>query len=562
MDDLTSSDANIQTVMLDALCEASSSAFIICDRNDLLVFASRKLLSYFSLPEQAITPGVRLRDFLGALYDCFDGGDSESTRNVGREQWVAERLSAHWKERSEQVERLGGGRWIRFLKRRMSSGYGICIVTDISEHKKREQQWRIDLERVQITEEILDSLPAPVFVKDRNRHYVAVNQAAVSMLQRPAEGILGRTIFDIHPADMAGRIDDSDKAVLETGVPVTIPECLSGPDGQQMVLVTRKHRIGKPGRYFLVTTMEDITDFTAVDRSGRCNVPGLENISFIPGSMPGGTGPGATPKSLDGLRLLFVSDDHSVRDRIDTSFAPHRTDHCVVSSSDELEAFIDIAMSSGVSIDLVLVDSRLAAGCIDLACRVHPEAMIFEPADLDDGFPEKVARHLSATAGHRPAVSASAATRPVSDSPAKDHSPSGIDVLVVEDNEINQIVFARILDALGYSYRIAPNGEDAIRLWTSLSPSLILMDTGLPDIDGLEVCRRIRRAGYEEGAQVPVVGVVARAFEGDKDVCLAAGMNDMILKPVSPDIIAAVLSQFLPERTAQLDDGNSGITVG
>ena len=63
------------------------------------------------------------------------------------------------------------------VKRRFPNGMGLCVLTDVSEHHKREEQWRADMARVQMTEEILDNIPFPVFVKDTNCAYVAVNRA-------------------------------------------------------------------------------------------------------------------------------------------------------------------------------------------------------------------------------------------------------------------------------------------------------------------------------------------------------------------------------------------------
>nr|WP_323572027.1 PAS-domain containing protein [Rhizobium sp. 28DA2] len=152
MSDLASSGAGVHTVMLDALCDALGAAIVVYDRNDHIVFASRKLLSFFPLQEAVIGPGARLRDYLSALYDCYlleAESLSANARQLGREEWIGERLALHWKERSEKTERLKGERFLRFVMNRLPSGLGISVVADISEQKKREEQWRIDLERVQ-----------------------------------------------------------------------------------------------------------------------------------------------------------------------------------------------------------------------------------------------------------------------------------------------------------------------------------------------------------------------------------------------------------------------------
>jgi PAS domain S-box-containing protein len=283
MNDVASSGAGIQTAMLDAVCDALTAAFIVYDRNDEITFASKQLLAYFPVSEEFIKPGARLKDLLRQVYDCRDvSGHSPSGSGsaVNREEWLAERLASHWKERAEHQERHGTDRWIRYSKRRLPSGIGICVVTDISEQKKREDQWRADLERVQLTEEILDSLPFPILVKDRNMSYVAVNHATCTLLESPADCILGRTVFDIHARELASRIDSGDRKVLETGIPSIIPERLTRLDGEEAVIITRKHRVGKPGRYFLVTTMEDITPMTVMDENGERIIPGIEHLAF------------------------------------------------------------------------------------------------------------------------------------------------------------------------------------------------------------------------------------------------------------------------------------------
>lgn len=550
MGEVSPPDADLQTVMLDALCEASSSAFIVCDRNDRLVFTSRKLFSYFAIPEHAIRPGARLRDLLGEVHDFCERAGSESTRNTEREQWVSDKLSAQWKERSEQVERLGDGRWIRFFSRRMPSGYGICIVTDISEHRKREQQWRLDLERVQITEEILDSLPFPVMVKDRNRNYVAINRAGTELLGLPAEEVLGRSIFDVRPYELAARIDAEDLRVLETGEAVTVPECLHGAQGQQTVLITRKHRIGKPGRYYMVSTMEDISGFATVDQHGHCVMPGMEEVRFVAGDISQDKPRRDATASLKDARLLFVSADPFVGKQAARLLDGPGADYCVVHDANELEAFAGIARSSGVGVDLVLIDRRLGSGCVSVAHAAQLRTLVFAPEEMDTDFASRIAVRLAAV--EPPAAS----RQPERTVPAS----AGVDVLVVEDNDINQIVFSRILDSLGYTYEIARTGEEALRLWSCLSPSLVILDTGLPDMDGYEVCRKIRDAEGRGLLRVPVIGVIARAFEGDRNTCLESGMDDMILKPVSPDILAQVLSRFIPGagsgRSGQPDGRN------
>jgi CheY-like chemotaxis protein len=109
------------------------------------------------------------------------------------------------------------------------------------------------------------------------------------------------------------------------------------------------------------------------------------------------------------------------------------------------------------------------------------------------------------------------------------------DVLVAEDNDVNRIVFSQILDAAGISYRIVGNGAEAVEAWQQARPSIIVMDISMPVMNGLQAAQEIRRLEAETGEHVPIVGVTAHALDGDREMCLASGMDDYITKPISPE---------------------------
>ncbi|MCY0094072.1 PAS-domain containing protein [Hoeflea ulvae] len=133
-----------------------------------------------------------------------------------------------------------------------------------------------------------------------------------------------------------------------------------------------------------------------------------------------------------------------------------------------------------------------------------------------------------------------------------------LDLLVAEDNEVNQIVFTQILDGLGVTYRIADNGGSAFDMWKELRPALILMDVSMPVMNGHQATEAIRRAEAEdpELGHTPVVGVTAHALTGDKERCLASGMDDYMSKPISPEKLEAKIREWMPEEIA------ARITVG
>ncbi len=548
MNDVASMGADIQSAMLDAVCDAISSGLIIYDRHDHIVFANRRLLTYLPVCETKLVVGTRLRDFLAALYDGRKKVDSDSLpRGVERDDWIAEQLASHWKERSETVEPRGGDRWLRLIKRRMPSGMGICVITDISEQKKREDQWRLDIERVQLTEEILDTLPLSVFVKDRNTTYVAVNKAGCSLLETSADLILGRTVSDIHSEPLASRIDVMDRHVLESGSPAILPERVTRLTGEEVLVITRKQRVGKPGRYFLVTTMDDVTAFATAGTDGSSVIRGLEHMSFTPSSYMDDEHHQAS-QLLTGRSILLVTPNTALGEVARRKMTAVGVDCAVVTSHDEQKAFMEFAASANVRVDLVVVDVQLDIVCLDLPQTYGVDAMTVDDFQLESSLINQITRHFrlknSALSSQQADGSWEISTGNLP-SPA---TKATLDVLVAEDNDINKIVFSQILEGLGLSYKIAATGKLALQIFEQDKPTFVVMDTTLPDFDGFEAARRLRKIMGAERIHTPIIGVVPLAFEGDRQACLDAGMDDMMLKPISPDMVEAMIKRHLPQR--------------
>lgn len=122
---------------------------------------------------------------------------------------------------------------------------------------------------------------------------------------------------------------------------------------------------------------------------------------------------------------------------------------------------------------------------------------------------------------------------------------AGLDILVAEDNEVNQLVFSQVLDGLGLNYRIAGNGRTAAEIYKALAPAMVLMDISMPEMNGFEATAAIRAAEERTGRHTPIIGITAHALEGDREKCLAGGMDDYLSKPISPNRLASKIEFWL-----------------
>ncbi|SIP99292.1 PAS domain S-box-containing protein [Rhizobium sp. RU35A] len=537
-------DGLAQAALLDLLTEAMSGAVLIYDRNDTIVFASTQLRAFLPALPLMPSPGTRLKDFLSLVYD--HGGYFPDVTGrlrhppMGREEWITTEIASLWRERSETVERQALDRWMSLSKRRMPSGYGLCLFRDVSEHKKREDQWRSDLERVQITEDILDNLPFPILVMDRNFTYVAVNKATCSFYNLAADEILGRKNDDIHPPELAARIDRASRQVLETGIPFSISEQVIRPDGSRTAVLTRKLRAGKPGRYFVVTAMEDISEVLSTGEQPEWVFNGLEGVDFVHSDMrlKRSEQPAAVPAERTGRRrVLLVTDDGKVEADGVSLLLRAGFDATAARDLRELRGILDIARERQVDIDLVVVDSAMDIECLEEAEASGIDVLVLEAFQVERELLVAVQRRL---ARPRPAPAA----RKAAEDDWQISSVAAIDVLVAEDNQVNQIVFSQILEGFGYRYAIACDGEEAVRLWRDLKPRIVLMDITLPMLNGFEAASRIREL-ESGGERTPIIGVLTPAVEGDRDACWAAGMDDVVLKPLSPDALDEKFRRFM-----------------
>lgn len=132
-------------------------------------------------------------------------------------------------------------------------------------------------------------------------------------------------------------------------------------------------------------------------------------------------------------------------------------------------------------------------------------------------------------------------------------------VLVAEDNAVNQIVVQSLIEKLGYHADVVASGREAIAALQLLPYDIVLMDCQMPEMDGFEATLIIRDPSSKVlDHRIPVIAMTALAMQGDRERCLAAGMNDYVAKPIELKTLAQMLTRWLPGTTHPVEAPDHG----
>ena len=271
--------------------------------------------------------------------------------------------------------------------------------------------------------------------------------------------------------------------------------------------------------------------------------------------------------------LLIVDDQEVSRDILVEQISAWRMRADTVPSGEQaLEAFKDAHRAGDRYHVAILRHPMAGTDSLDLARRItsdpdmaHTRVIMFGPSMRKPdaagvelvtylGQPlhpprllEAIRRALSdtpagVTAPRPMAGSSDLVQLHVSDSATDDSSPRRGRVLVAEDNAINQRVAVRMLERMGYRADTVATGIEALHAIAATPYDAVLMDCQMPEMDGYEASRKIRERFT---AALPIIAMTANAMEGDRERCLAAGMDDYLPKPVRQEDLAKMLDRWI-----------------
>ncbi|MEQ8305342.1 MAG: response regulator [Hoeflea sp.] len=571
--------------IIEALALALDIAITIYDRNDRLISASSQFRRFFDIPAELLVPGTRLRDLLGAAYDSGAkslGSPDGSSRIVSRDDFIAERIATHWRERHESIERLPDGRWVRLCKRRMPDGVLISTISDVSEQHRRDSELSQTRQQAELAQHILDNLANPVMVKDSSLRYIMVNDAYCRIPGVTAQRVIGRYAEDLVGPELAVKFETMERRVLETGIPYEAVEQIVRSDGSVMHTVTRARRSGTPGNYYVTVSFDDITEYIQTDDRDTD-----ARAQAQPTPQPADT------QSDRPERVLVLDSDPARAERRVIELKAGGCDALSIGDAAEAVAFLGAAEAMQAAVNRIEVFEPLAeklserddvnrfpvlvqalkAWSRKRAGHNAPQQGLTGPELLPSRYsvPKTVERAVtkpvqshSPVSTQAPAVNAPEAqpslatagatrseTGSATSTPAVEQGR--VRVLVAEDNSVNQIVFEQILEGIGVDYRIVGNGEEAVAAWRASPPDLILMDISMPVMNGIQATQAIRdaeRKGESARKRIPIIAVTAHAMSGDRDRCMRAGMDDYLSKPVSPDKLEAIISKWIESASA------------
>jgi signal transduction histidine kinase/CheY-like chemotaxis protein len=276
---------------------------------------------------------------------------------------------------------------------------------------------------------------------------------------------------------------------------------------------------------------------------------------------------------LHGIRALIVDDNHTNRRILEGMFTHWKMTPKAVESAALALAELSSLRHSVEPYDLIVTDMHMPEmdgfGFVeeirkDPGLSAAPVMMLTSGAQHGDmerskalgimAFLAKPVRQselrdalLRVLAGPSPATSAANAAGSQKAPPV---AAGGLSILLAEDNPVNQKVAKRMLEKRNHQVVVAGNGREAVQALARQRFDLVFMDVQMPEMDGMEATVQIRAQEKLTGGRQLIIALTAHAMKGDRELCLTAGMDDYLTKPIRPEDLDAILRRYSPAAGA------------
>nr|WP_319564850.1 CHASE domain-containing protein [uncultured Rhodoferax sp.] len=510
--------------LLQGSIEALDDAFALFDDQDELVLCNQRYREVYSLDDDLVQPGIRFETLIRAGAER-----GQYIQAVGRvEEWVAERLALHRLPMSRLTQKLGNGRTMRILERRMPNGYTVGFRVDITEL----------MEATEAAQEA--SRSKSQFLANMSHEIRTPMNAILGMLM-----LLGKTELTPKQADYTAKSERAAQSLL-----VLLNDILdiSKAEAGKMTL--------DPQPFALQTLVSDVQ---VVVNAYIGNKPVHLRLSLAPHLPERVVGDALRLKqvliNLCGNAVKFTQQGEVT---LSIEQMDHAADHVMlkftvedsgigIAPENQAKIFTGFTQAEasttrrfggsglGLAISQRLIE--LMGGKLELQSALGQGSRFY----FSIALPRAANAHLATSSRpHVPSPSptelpegsfANAMYTPDTESTAAILALEGMRILVVEDNFINQQIARELLASEGAAITLANNGQEALNLIaaTSIPFDVVLMDMQMPVMDGLDATRAIRQT--LDNNTLPIVAMTANAMDTDRVACLDAGMNDHVSKP-------------------------------
>ena len=293
--------------------------------------------------------------------------------------------------------------------------------------------------------------------------------------------------------------------------------------------------------------------------------------------------PPVPPVDLLGLSVLIVDDNETNRTILVETLRNWRMTPTATAGAREALACLREAVAAGRPFRLVLTDGQMPemdgfmlADAIkhDPSCASTPIILLSSAGRPDDGSRARIggiAAALTKPVKQSDLLDAimtvlGKAVRAPDLSTSAPAPPRTLRILLAEDNPVNQRVASRLLERRGHLVVVAGTGREVLALLdgskSAAAFDVILMDVQMPEMDGLQATAAIRSRERESGGHVPIVAMTAHAMEGDRERCLAAGMDGYVSKPIDAETLVGTVESFGGGRERSFDADRTAARFG